>query len=587
MKKKNKNIKSLFYIAQEIFFSCPHKIIFFFFLQTIDFFFIIINVSLVAPVIDYAKIENSFQNSFVTNQYIKILKFFEIVPSLTFFILAFILSLILKQLSNICLNFYLAKIKYFLMYENNYKAINNLLRSNLEFYNSLSQGKLLNTYIKDLDNLSDLSVSLLRFYLNIFQVFSYLFYPLYVAFTLVFVALIFFSTLIFLLNKILRKKLKELSEKNLLTANIFIGFLNKILQSFRLIKIRGIEDFFSRKYKKLMIEHSNVTIKFQLVSELSSFFLLPLSVSFIFLIFLELKNNSVYYSDVGIIIFSLLNISLKAGNLTQNFFLLKKNIPNYNQFKNFSDLSIKNIEKSDGVSFTKLKKSINLKKVQFNYKNKASTLKDINFEFRKNSITGICGDSGVGKSTLIDLISSFKQPTKGAILIDNIDFKKINLSSYRKKIFYVSQDPIFFNASIKDNLTLFDKSIPIKNINNSLKKTAIFTFINSLKKKLNTVIGDYGKNLSGGEKQRLSLARGLLFKPQILLLDEATSSLDSINETAILRTLKTLKKNCTIIMISHKLSSLRICDQIILLKKGKIIKKGDFNKISKSNFFRV
>jgi len=587
MKKKNKNIKSLFYIAQEIFFSCPHKIIFFFFLQTIDFFFIIINVSLVAPVIDYAKIENSFQNSFVTNQYIKILKFFEIVPSLTFFILAFILSLILKQLSNICLNFYLAKIKYFLMYENNYKAIKNLLRSNLEFYNSLSQGKLLNTYIKDLDNLSDLSVSLLRFYLNIFQVFSYLFYPLYVAFTLVFVALIFFSTLIFLLNKILRKKLKELSEKNLLTANIFIGFLNKILQSFRLIKIRGIEDFFSRKYKKLMIEHSNVTIKFQLVSELSSFFLLPLSVSFIFLIFLELKNNSVYYSDVGIIIFSLLNISLKAGNLTQNFFLLKKNIPNYNQFKNFSDLSIKNIEKSDGVSFTKLKKSINLKKVQFNYKNKASTLKDINFEFRKNSITGICGDSGVGKSTLIDLISSFKQPTKGAILIDNIDFKKINLSSYRKKIFYVSQDPIFFNASIKDNLTLFDKSIPIKNINNSLKKTAIFTFINSLKKKLNTVIGDYGKNLSGGEKQRLSLARGLLFKPQILLLDEATSSLDSINETAILRTLKILKKNCTIIMISHKLSSLRICDQIILLKKGKIFKKGDFNKISKSNFFRV
>lgn len=587
MKKKNKNVKSLFYIAQEIFFSCPHKIIFFFFLQTIDFFFIIINVSLVAPVIDYAKIENSFQNSFVTNQYIKILKFFEIVPSLTFFILAFILSLILKQLSNICLNFYLAKIKYFLMYENNYKAIKNLLRSNLEFYNSLSQGKLLNTYIKDLDNLSDLSVSLLRFYLNIFQVFSYLFYPLYVAFTLVFVALIFFSTLIFLLNKILRKKLKELSEKNLLTANIFIGFLNKILQSFRLIKIRGIEDFFSRKYKKLMIEHSNVTIKFQLVSELSSFFLLPLSVSFIFLIFLELKNNSVYYSDVGIIIFSLLNISLKAGNLTQNFFLLKKNIPNYNQFKNFSDLSIKNIEKSDGVSFTKLKKSINLKKVQFNYKNKASTLKDINFEFRKNSITGICGDSGVGKSTLIDLISSFKQPTKGAILIDNIDFKKINLSSYRKKIFYVSQDPIFFNASIKDNLTLFDKSIPIKNINNSLKKTAIFTFINSLKKKLNTVIGDYGKNLSGGEKQRLSLARGLLFKPQILLLDEATSSLDSINETAILRTLKILKKNCTIIMISHKLSSLRICDQIILLKKGKIFKKGDFNKISKSNFFRV
>jgi len=473
------------------------------------------------------------------------------------------------------------------MYKNNYEAIKNLLRSNLEFYNSLSQGKILNTYIKDLENLSVLSVNLLRFYLNIFQVFSYLLYPLYVAFALVSIAIIFFSILIFLLNKILKKKLKELAEQNLLTANIFIGFLNKILHSFRLIKIRGSEDFFSRKYKKLIIEHSRVSIKFQLVSELSIFFLLPVFIFLIFLFFLELKHNSIYYSDAAIIVFSLLNIAMKAGNLTQNFFSLKKNIPNYNQFKNFFDLSIKNVEKNDGVSFTKLKKSINLKKVKFNYKNKTSILENINFEIRKNSITGICGESGVGKSTLIDLISSFKQPTNGAILIDNIDLKKINLSSYRKKIFYVSQDPIFFNASIRDNLTLFDKSISIKNINNTLKKTRSFEFINSLKKKLNTIVGDYGKNLSGGEKQRLSLARGLLFKPQILFLDEATSSLDSINETAILRTLKILKKNCTIIMISHRLLSLRICDQIILLKKGKIFKKGDFNKISKSKLFSV
>ena len=199
------------------------------------------------------------------------------------------------------------------------------------------------------------------------------------------------------------------------------------------------------------------------------------------------------------------------------------------------------------------------------------------------------GKSGSGKSTLIDLLVGVLDQNEGSIKIDNEDLRNIDLISFREKIAYVTQDTILFNDTIENNLKLISsKKFKTTDIWKSLEAANLKTFVKKLPQQLKTKIGERGVQFSGGQKQRLSLARALLKKPKILILDEATSSLDSLSENEIYKTIdKLLKKNnVTIIIIAHKLSTLKHSDKIILIDKGKLIEEGKFNYLkNKKNSF--
>ena len=223
------------------------------------------------------------------------------------------------------------------------------------------------------------------------------------------------------------------------------------------------------------------------------------------------------------------------------------------------------------------------KNVSFFYNNKNKVLDNINFIAKPGSKIGLVGQSGAGKSTIINLISRFYDPSNGHIFINGINIKDINLSSLRNNISLVSQDTIIYNKTFLDNIKFGNLNTSDLNVKKAAINADIHKFIINSLNGYNTLVGESGNTLSGGQKQRISIARAILKDSPILLLDEATSSLDSETENEINKTLEKLTKNKTTIIIAHKLSNIVNCDQIILFNKGKIVDAGSHKKLIKSS----
>ena len=226
---------------------------------------------------------------------------------------------------------------------------------------------------------------------------------------------------------------------------------------------------------------------------------------------------------------------------------------------------------------------ITFKSVSFAYNKKNKILDDINFVVNSGSKVALVGQSGSGKSTIINLISRFYDPINGEILINEENIKNISLNSLRNNISLVSQETIIYNKSFMDNIRFGNLNAPDHKVKKAAMNADIHEFITNSLDGYNTVVGEGGNTLSGGQKQRISIARAILKDAPILLLDEATSSLDVKTESEINRTLETLTKNKTTITIAHRLSTIINSDQIILFNKGKILDSGNHKELIKNS----
>jgi subfamily B ATP-binding cassette protein MsbA len=230
-------------------------------------------------------------------------------------------------------------------------------------------------------------------------------------------------------------------------------------------------------------------------------------------------------------------------------------------------------------------KEISFNNVSFKY-NQEQVLEDISFKIKKGETVAIVGHSGSGKSTIADLLIRFYDVVEGSIKIDNINVKKINLSQLRNLMGVVSQDSILFNDTVINNIA-FGVEIENSQVLESSKMANADKFIQNLDEKYETFIGDAGNKLSGGEKQRLSIARAIYKNPEILILDEATSSLDTKSEKAVQEALNRLMKNRTSLVIAHRLSTIQNADKIIVLDNGKIVEMGNHKElVGKNSFYK-
>ncbi len=245
--------------------------------------------------------------------------------------------------------------------------------------------------------------------------------------------------------------------------------------------------------------------------------------------------------------------------------------------------------KNGNFQVSKFKDSIKFKDVEFKYNNnEKGSIDCISLSIPHKSTVAIVGESGSGKTTLVDLIALTLEDYKGSILIDGISANKIDKSSWRKQIGYVSQDTLIFDDTIANNICMWKGNISndqrlLDDIKNAAMQANILDFINSLPNGFNTVVGDRGVLLSGGQKQRIFIARELFRKPDLLILDEATSALDSESEKSIQESINCLKGKITVIIIAHRLSTIKKADKIFLLEKGKIIESGTYQQLKNNN----
>ncbi len=248
-----------------------------------------------------------------------------------------------------------------------------------------------------------------------------------------------------------------------------------------------------------------------------------------------------------------------------------------NQSKNQSTDGKKLIE-----SFNK---GILFKNLNFSYgKSSKGALYNISLEIPIKSSVAIVGESGAGKTTLVDLITLTNEPNDGELFIDEITSSELDKSSWRKHIGYVSQDTLVFDDTIANNITMWNnENFSERKIRDAAKQANILDFIESLPDGFNTIVGDRGILLSGGQKQRLFIARELYREPSLLILDEATSSLDSESEKSIQASIDMLKGKITVVIIAHRLSTIRKVDKIYLINKGKIIEEGSYDDLKNDN----
>jgi ABC-type multidrug transport system fused ATPase/permease subunit len=287
----------------------------------------------------------------------------------------------------------------------------------------------------------------------------------------------------------------------------------------------------------------------------------------------------------------LYSINRLAGEAQQ--FILERSavhasLPSFEQIDSLMQEAALLKEKSTGKKITSFSRGIYLTDLSFSYDSGENILSNINLEIPKGSMVALVGHSGSGKSTLIDLIMGFYFSHKGDLRIDKDNINEINLSDWRMLLGYIPQQPFLFNTSIRENLLWANNNARNSDIENACRLANAEEFILNLNDKYDAVVGERGVKLSGGEAQRICLARALIRRPKLLILDEATSSLDSHSELLIKRSIDNLVGETTIICVAHRLSTIQSADRIYHLEKGKIIEQGTFKELinSKESSFR-
>jgi len=298
----------------------------------------------------------------------------------------------------------------------------------------------------------------------------------------------------------------------------------------------------------------------------------------------EVILGKVSFGVFGLFMASLMSMISPFKKLANVHAINQQAIPASERIYDILDEEPKVKDSAFAKEITQFSDSIEYRDIWFKYNETDDyVLKGINLTVKKGKIIALVGHSGAGKSTLVSLLPRLYDCQKGAVCVDGKDVKELKLCSLRSLISVVSQEMVLFNATVRDNIAYGKLEATEEQIVNAAKKAYAYDFISNFPKKFDTIIGDRGFRLSGGEKQRIAIARAILKNAPILILDEATSQLDSQSENLVKDAFYNLMEGKTVFVIAHRLSTVQKADTIIVMEKGTIAEKGSHNELLSSD----
>ena len=392
---------------------------------------------------------------------------------------------------------------------------------------------------------------------------------------------------------IVHKYLKRIGKERFKSNELRFTSISDAFGAVKEIKVGGLEKFYIQKFSDPAKSFAHTTA-FSLVITLLPRFVLE-AIAFggvlLILLYLMMQTGNLQTSLPIISLYVLAGYRLIPalqqiyGSFTQLTFIGPSLDKLYNDIINFKPTASN--QNQDVLS---LNREINLKNISYEYSNSSrAALKNINIRIPARSTVGLIGPSGSGKTTTVDIILGLLEAQKGTLEIDDTIVSKQNLRSWQRSIGYVPQHIFLANDTIFENIAfgVNHKDINIKAVEKASKIANLHNFIiEELPKQYNTYIGERGVRLSGGQRQRIGIARALYHNPQVLILDEATSALDNETEKAVMEAVNNLSKDITIILIAHRLNTVKNCDIVFKLEKGQLVNQGSFEKLinSKNEF---
>ena len=388
--------------------------------------------------------------------------------------------------------------------------------------------------------------------------------------------------------KSLGKRINKAVTKSSLIEGGLTSYLSEMIKGTRMIKIYQQENFeFDRSAKKIdertniQIKIGNILIRATPIMEMLTGIIIAV---FIYYSGLMIASGQMQINNFFSFLTAMMLAYQPIRSLATIHMLFNQGAVGADRVFNVIDTepSIKEISSASNLNIKNC--SIKFEEVSFSYSNtKERAIKNINFSVEGGTTVALVGHSGAGKSTIVNLLPRFYDPQKGSVYIDGQNINSVTLSSLRKNISMVSQDIILFDDTVHANVAYANRNASEKQIKEACDFAAASEFIEKLPQKFDTIIGENGIRLSGGEKQRISIARAFLKNSSIILLDEATSSLDAESEEKVQNAVMNLTKNKTTLVIAHRLSTIIRADKIVLINRGEISDFGTHGELLKSS----
>ena len=508
--------------------------------------------------------------------------------SIETFLLIFVILSVISSLVRVGINYFILRAQYIVRTDMVIGTAEFILYSGINYINRQRQGDFINTLTQEIVRVAEAFTALSRLIAPVAQVAILMFIPFYISWKLTAISLAAALLLTFPL-RLFRKMSYRLGVTHTKSSNYFNAMLQEMLANIRLIAGYANEKLSLLSLDRALGLMRDAALKSQILQTSIYTAHEPIGIILVFVTFLVGKNLEVPLAEVAVIIYAFNRLAGTLANINQYKYQLLNLYPSYEQLMNIR-------KDADGARLvfgnkkvTSIRDGIRLENIFHTYDTNAPVLKNINLFIPAGKMTALVGASGSGKSTLADLVLGMQVPTSGRIFIDDHPMEDIDISIYRQSIGYVPQQSSLMHASIRENIVWANPQASDSDIRESCRLANADEFISKLEEGIDTVVGDRGVRLSGGQVQRIALARAMVRKPSLFILDEATSALDSSSENMIQSAIENIVGKSTILAIAHRLSTIAKADNIVVLDHGEIIEQGTFDNLisQKGAFYRL